>query len=121
MKKTESYPEQLCQFTLHVLLPAVPRLTWWVLGLIGFSGLNLLFSKELWPHFPRAANWFWFSMMPCLAVLPWLGAYTAKQLRQRVRQWWWRGLWQLATIGAYLVAIIGSLGLIIFSLIGMVI
>ncbi|MFD2786597.1 hypothetical protein [Hymenobacter rubripertinctus] len=115
MRPAESYSGQLWQFTREVLLPAVPRLAWLVLGVMMFSGLNLLFLAELWPHFPQAETWFIVPLMAGLLLVPWLGAYTAQRVRPQVRQWGWRTLWQLATFGAYAVAGM-SAGLLVLGL-----
>ncbi|SES94176.1 hypothetical protein [Hymenobacter actinosclerus] len=113
MKTTESYTAQLGQFIRYVLLPAVPRLAWWALGLLGFSWLNLLLLAELWPHHPQAETWFAAGFMLCLALLPWLGVYTAQRLISRVRRWWWRSFWRLVTIGGYLAGVVALFALLI--------
>ncbi|SDX90688.1 hypothetical protein [Hymenobacter psychrophilus] len=109
MKPTESYPTQLRRFLCQVLLPAVPRPVGWALGLIGFSALNLLFVEELWPHFPQAEKWFGLLLVSGLGTLPWLAAATAGRVQRRMRGLWWRGIWQLATIGTYVVAVLLSM------------
>ncbi|NVO85297.1 hypothetical protein [Hymenobacter terrestris] len=114
MRPTTSHASQLWQFVWQVLLPAVPRLAWLVLGLVGFFLLNLGFEDELWPHHPRAKQLLIPLLVLSLGALPWLGGHVARQVRRNVQRWWWRRLWQLATIGAYTVAVFSSI--MIFSL-----
>ncbi|MBT2557244.1 hypothetical protein J7E24_05575 [Hymenobacter sp. ISL-91] len=109
----DSYTAQLWRFAWATLLPAVPRLAWWTLGLLGFSWLNLLLLAELWPHHPQAETWFAAGLMLCLALLPWLGVCTARRLISQVRCWWWRSFWRLVAIGACLAGIVALFALLI--------
>ena len=111
MRPAASCRSQLWHFVSGVLVPAVPRLGWLVLGLAGLSSLNLLLLPELWPHQPKAEDWFILLLLGCLLVLPWLGAYTAQRVRPHLTNWWWRMIWQLIIFGAYGVAAM-SLGLL---------
>ncbi|NVO29974.1 hypothetical protein [Hymenobacter lapidiphilus] len=108
MRPAASYAAQLWQFVWQLLLPAVPRLAWCVLALLIFSGLNLLFQRELWPHYPQAEKWFIVLLLVGLALIPWMGIYTAQRLTHQVRHWWWRGFWQLVIVGSYALATVSS-------------
>ncbi len=119
MRPAEPYLSQLARFARQVLLPAVPRRAWAVLGLTGFLILNLGFEDELWPHHPGAKQLLIPLLLLSLGVLPWLGAHTARQVGQSVQRWWWQRLWQLTTIGAYAVAVVSSMLLAIYLLVGL--
>ena len=116
MKPAEPYLGQLARFARQVLLPAVPRRTWWALGLTGFLILNLAFGEELWPHYPRAKQLLIPLLMLSFGPLPWLGARTAQRVRQRVQGWWWQGFWQMVAFVAYLAATALSILLLLFGL-----
>lgn len=104
MKSAKPYPEQLSQFIRHVLVPAVPRPAWWVLGAGMASWLNLLFLTELWPHHPGAEHWFAFVLIFCVLALLWLGAYTAQQVWRVLAAGWWNTLRLLNTLCGYALA-----------------
>lgn len=96
-----SQPERFLYFALDTVLPAAPPALWWSIGLGLFSLLNLVFEQEIWPHTPRAENWFLLVGLCCAVLLPWQVARTAGRVADAVRGSAWRLLWQLASWGAY--------------------
>ena len=90
-------------------LRVAPRLLWWLLAGALLAMLNLGFRRELWPNTPGAESFFELVWLLCGLPLPWLLARTAQLLGRQLRGWFWRLLWQLTAVGAYLGAFFCSL------------
>ena len=113
------YSAKLRAFGRNVVWPAVPVGLWLMLGLAAFSGVNLVFQREIWPHYPQAHSWFIALLGVSGCSLPWLVGQTARRVSLALTRWWWRGLWQLFAALCYGVTAVASLlfliGLIIYS------
>ncbi|MCB2407398.1 hypothetical protein [Hymenobacter lucidus] len=100
---------------LELVFRLAPRLLWWALGGLFFSGLNIVLKQELWPNTSAAPTFFAVLFVGCLLLLPWLAARTAWLLADAVESYFWKALWRLAAIGGYcgaaLSAVVGVVAL----------
>lgn len=89
-------------------IPAPPppgRLLWATLGLLAFTGLNLVFQTELWPHTPAAAHDLGLAAsLAGLLALPQLLRWAWHWLRTWAGPWWLALPLKIAFVAALLPA-----------------